>query len=80
MISFDLDSIDSAFCPGVSSPSVIGGLTDLEAEEIMSVCGRSKKVRLLDLSEFNPAVEDVRTRKMVTTLFYRFCEAVSLRD
>ena len=78
-ISFDLDSINSAFCPGVSSPSVIGGLTDLEAEEIMWLAGRNKKVRLVDISEFNPAVEDTRTRKLVTYLFYMFCKGVANR-
>ncbi len=26
--SFDVDSINSVFCPGVSAPSIVGGLTD----------------------------------------------------
>lgn len=30
-ISFDIDSINCAYCPGVSSPSVVGGLTSEEA-------------------------------------------------
>lgn len=79
MISFDLDSIDSRFCPGVSVPSVIGGLSDLEAEEIFTIIGRNQKVLLVDVAEFNPAVEDTRTRKLVVTLFYKFCKAVSER-
>ncbi len=79
VISFDLDAINSAYCPGVSSPSVIGGLTDMEAEEIIWLAGRNKKVRLVDMSEFNPAVEDTRTRKLVTYLFYLFCKGVANR-
>lgn len=79
MISFDLDSIDSRFCPGVSLPSVMGGLSDLETEEIFTIIGRHQKVLLVDVAEFNPAVEDIRTRKLVVTLFYKFCKAVSER-
>ena len=77
LISFDLDSINSMFCPGVSSPSVIGGLTDNEASEILWLAGKNKKVRMMDMVEFNPAVEDARTRKLVSYLFFKFCEGVS---
>ena len=37
--SFDVDSINSMFCPGVSAPSVVGGLTDEEAMELCYVAG-----------------------------------------
>jgi formiminoglutamase len=79
MVSFDLDSIDSCFCPGVCTPSVIGGLSDVEAEEIFMIIGRNEKVILVDMAEFNPAVENIRTKKLVVTLFYTFCKAVSER-
>ena len=55
-LSFDVDSISSFFMPGVSAPSVLGGLTNLEALEIMEIAGKNKKVCLVDFSEFNPAV------------------------
>lgn len=38
-ISFDVDSINSAWCPGVSAPSVVGGLKNMEALEIMRRAG-----------------------------------------
>jgi arginase family enzyme len=40
-VSFDVDAINSAYCPGVSAPSVIGGLTEEEAFEIMDISGRN---------------------------------------
>ena len=43
-MSFDVDGINSAYCPGVSAPSVIGGLTQEEALEIMMISGKQNKV------------------------------------
>lgn len=56
-VSFDVDSINSAWCPGVSAPSVVGGLSNVEALSIMQKAGTCRKVKLVDLSEYNPAVE-----------------------
>lgn len=55
-MSFDVDSISSKYMPGVSAPSVVGGLTSEEALEIVEIAGLCSKVRLVDFSEFNPAV------------------------
>jgi len=56
-VSFDVDVINSKWMPGVSAPSVIGGLTSEEAKEIVLISGKEAKVRLVDFSEFNPAIE-----------------------
>ena len=56
-----MDCIDSQFCPGVSAPSVVGGLSELEALELCYIAGMNDKVRIIDFSEFNPAVEFLRT-------------------
>ena len=55
-VSFDLDAISCKHMPGVSAPSVIGGLTAEEAFEIVSIAGLCSAVKLVDFSEFNPAV------------------------
>ena len=39
-ISIDLGCINSAYCPGVSTPSVVGGLTEYEIMEICYLAGR----------------------------------------
>ena len=49
-VSFDVDAINSKWMPGVSAPSVLGGLSIEEATEIMRIGGRNKKVKLLDCS------------------------------
>ena len=77
--SFDVDSISSAYCPGVSSPSVVGGLTDEEAAELVYLAGKCSKVRLVDMSEFNPAVEKKRTGVLLVHLFYHFCRGLADR-
>jgi len=40
-VSFNIASINSAFCPGVSCPSVVGGLTSEEAIEIGLLAGKT---------------------------------------
>lgn len=47
--SFDIDSINSAYCPGVSCPSVIGGLSEEEAYEISFLAGSNKNVYIMDV-------------------------------
>jgi formiminoglutamase len=78
--SFDIDSINSAYCPGVSAPSVVGGLTDEEALELCYLAGRYTCVRLMDCSEFNPAVEDQRTRRLLANMFFNFCRGIADRE
>ena len=78
-VSFDVDSINGSACPGVSCPSVDGGLTGDEALEIALISGNCSKVRLVDMSEYNPAVEDYRTGRLLSNIFYYFCMGCSLR-
>lgn len=70
-VSFDVDSIISASCPGVSAPATVG-LTAQQACDIAFSAGQSLRVKLMDLSEYNPVVEEYRTGKLVTQIFYHF--------
>lgn len=63
---------------GVSSPANVG-LTAQEALDICYFAGQNRKVCLFDLSEFNPLVEDYRTGKLVTTMFYYFALGLTQR-
>jgi len=77
-ISFDIDVIISSDCPGVSAPATFG----LSAEEAIDICfraGKNEKVKLFDLSEFNPDIEEYRTSRLVTNMFYFFAMGVSER-
>lgn len=78
-VSFDVDSIGGSYCPGVSCPSVDGGLTGEEALEIAFSAGSFAKVSLVDMSEYNPAVEDYRTGRLLSNIFYYFCLGCATR-
>eukprot|EP00126_Sphaerothecum_destruens_P009019 Sdes_comp20406_c0_seq1m14424 len=77
-VSFDLDSVQSSDAPGVSCPSS-RGLSGQDALEMMFVAGSHPKVALVDLSEFNPEIEDYRTTKLVVNMFYYFLLGQSVR-
>lgn len=78
-LSFDVDSINSSHCPGVSCPSVDGGLTAEEAIEIAFLAGTCGKVEIMDMSEYNPSVEEYRTGRLLANIFYYFCLGCSIR-
>jgi formiminoglutamase len=77
-ISFDIDSITGADCPGVSCPGSIG-LTAQEAFDICRLAGACPQVRLIDLSEYNPLIEAYRTGRLVANMFYFFALGVAQR-
>ncbi|KAL7746234.1 hypothetical protein RI367_008440 [Sorochytrium milnesiophthora] len=71
-MSFDLDA-------GVSCASPAG----LSAQNAFDICfesGKSPKVVLCDLSEFNPTIESYRTGRLVAMMFYYFCCGLTLRQ
>jgi formiminoglutamase len=80
-VSFDIDSIISSSCPGVSAPATVG-LTAQQACDIAFYSGQSFQVKLMDLSEYNPLIEEYRTGKLVTQIFYHFIlgRAKAIRD
>ena len=78
-VSFDVDSIRQADCPGVSCPSPIG-LTAVEAAQICFNSGKNKNVSIVDMSEFNPNAESYRTGKLLSWMFYNFVLGVATRN
>eukprot|EP00753_Platysulcus_tardus_P009819 PLAT2327.2.p1 GENE.PLAT2327.2~~PLAT2327.2.p1 ORF type:complete len:201 (-),score=86.62 PLAT2327.2:77-679(-) len=77
-LSFDIDSIRSADCPGVSCPATIG----LTADDALDMCfraGASGKVAMLDISEFNPEVESYRTARLIAQMVYHFLMGFSMK-
>jgi len=77
-VSFDLDAVKYSDAPGVSCASPTG-LTAQEAFDICFEAGRHAKVKLFDLSEFNPAAEKYCTSRLVSFMFYYFCCGVAVR-
>lgn len=74
VLSFDLDSVQSAFAPGVSAPAV-EGFTPSEILEMMLVAARDPKVISLGIYELNPEYDvDDRTAKLAATALYHFLD------
>lgn len=55
-VSFDLDSVDPVYAPGVGTP-VKGGLDYREAHLIMEMLAESRKMTSLEIVEVNPIVD-----------------------
>lgn len=55
-VSFDLDSVDPVYAPGVGTP-VKGGLDYREAHLIMEMIAGSKKMTSLEIVEVNPILD-----------------------
>lgn len=70
-VSFDLDSIQSSDCPGVSCPANVG-LTAKDALNIMRTAGAADHVQLVDVSELNPLVEGYITPRLAVQMAYSF--------
>ena len=69
-LSFDIDSIHGAECPGVSCPAVYG----LRSEDALKMCriAGQKNCALLDISELNPKMDDYRSPRLVAMMCYHF--------
>ena len=77
-VSFDIDAVSGCYAPGVSAVATVG-LSSNDAIEIAQVSGRDPRVKLMDLSEFNPLIEDHRTGRLTASVFYYFCIGVAQR-
>jgi formiminoglutamase len=77
-ISFDIDSIQGSDCPGVSAPANFG-ISAEEACKMSMMAGESARVKLFDMSELNPLIEDYRTPRLAVLMFYFFAMGVARR-
>ncbi len=64
-LSFDIDSIDPVFAPGVSTP-VPGGLSFREAHLLLEMLAESGKLTSLDFVELNPFTDQGPTSAYLT--------------
>lgn len=78
-LSVHADAISNAALPGSTWNSSVG----LSAEEILDICfiaGRNPNVLLFDFSDFNPDIEEYRSRRLVADMFYRFVMGYAVRE
>ncbi|MDO5655177.1 MAG: formimidoylglutamase [Flavobacteriaceae bacterium] len=63
-LSLDMDVFDAAFAPGVSAPAT-NGLTAFQVKNLIHRIFKYRKVRLMDVAEFNPNYDiDSRTARL----------------
>ena len=77
-MSFDLDAVAARDAPGVSCSSPTG-LSAADAIDMARLAGAHSKVRLMDLSEYNPQIEEYRTGRLVAMMFHAFLCGVARR-
>lgn len=70
-LSISLEVMNSLYCPGVPKAQK-NGLTGEEIIEIMFQSGRSKKIISVSVSDYNPRIEDWRTGRLISNMFYYF--------
>lgn len=69
-ISFDMDSVNAAFAPGVSAANP-QGFTAVEALEMVQVAARQKNLKMFEIMEVNPLHDpDQRTVKLAAHLIH----------
>lgn len=67
-LSFDMDSVDPQFAPGVGTP-VRGGITYREAHLAMEIANDSERMLGLEMVEVNPVIDEVnRTAELAVEL------------
>lgn len=67
-LSFDMDSVDPQFAPGVGTP-VRGGITYREAHLAMEIVNDSSRMLSLEIVEVNPVIDEVnRTAELAVEL------------
>lgn len=64
VLSFDLDVIDPRLAPAVATP-VRGGLTFRESHLVMELVAEQKKLRSIEVVEFNPSLDESDTTQEI---------------
>lgn len=77
-VSFDIDAVRGADCPGVSCPAGVG-LTAEDACRICFAAGADPRVDLIDMSELNPVVEEYRSPRLAVLMFYYALMGLAVR-
>ena len=76
----DLSSIKSLYFPGCSIPSPAFGFDPDDMAEMLGILGRDRRLRVVTLTEFNPAIEKTRSGKLIARqLLTSFISQVNLR-
>jgi len=77
VLSISMEAIEGAL--GVSSKCTLGLSTE-EIVEILKISGRySDKLIAIEVSDYNPFIEDWSTGRLVSSMFYWFALGLSIK-
>lgn len=80
LATFDVDAVDGAWAPGVSTPT-IGGMSNELWLQAAYQAGRSSRVRSFDLCEVNPVYDvDGRTARLAAVTVWQLLRGLSERE
>jgi arginase family enzyme len=68
-VCIDLTAIRSGFTPGVSEPNAVMGLTEDDLKELVETLSKTEHDDLVIISEYNPAIEKMKTGQIVVKIF-----------
>jgi arginase family enzyme len=68
-VCIDLTAFKAEVAPGVSEPNPVSGFLEHEMIEVLLDLVEQKRDTLVAITEFNPAIEKVRTGQTIVTLF-----------
>ncbi len=75
-LSIDIDAVCQSYAPGCSAPALIG-MNPEEISELVFLAGKSKKIKMMDVVEFNPCFDqDNKTAKLVAYLILQFIAGI----
>ncbi|TGD82497.1 arginase family protein [Hymenobacter wooponensis] len=78
-VSFDMDGCAEAYAPAVSAPSA-DGFTPRQATEAAFLAGRSERVQLFEVVEFNPIFDrDNQTARLAATIITAYLTGLAAR-
>lgn len=79
VVSFDVDSVQMAYAPGVSAPQS-DGFTPAELFSMAKACGKNTAVTTIGFFELSPDLDtNQMTARLVCTAIHRFLSEFSLR-
>lgn len=68
-VCIDLTAFKAEVAPGVSEPNPVSGFSENEMLEVVLDLIEQQRDTIVSITEFNPAIEKVRTGQTIMTLF-----------
>eukprot|EP00347_Sterkiella_histriomuscorum_P014974 403358795 len=79
IVNLDLQAIKSQYALGVSEPCPAFGFSIEEIEELSYQLGQQNQLKVFTISEYNPAIEKVRTGNILNSIYQNLLLGIAKR-